>query len=90
MTKKADFYGVFCNGESEPRALFMVKGDAVTYDYVRFGDPQKEENIVDKTHEVVKVSLPSKSSYSSLPFQEGLAFNRVMRMRTSLFKGGVR
>ena len=68
------FFGVYLKGETEPRSLFMNKDNAILYDYVRFGDYGLAEIRV--------VDLPSRETYYSLPFMEGLAFIRVMKMRS--------
>ncbi len=72
--KTHQFFGVYLNGETEPRSLFIQKENAKLYNYVRFGDYGISE--------VRPTSLPPKETYTSLPFMEGLAFIRVMRMRS--------
>lgn len=76
--KTHPFFGVYLKGETEPRALFLNKDNATLYDYVRFGDYGLAE--------IRKVDLPSKTTYTSLPFMEGLAFIRVMKMRNDRYK----
>ena len=68
------FFGVYLRGETEPRALFLNNDNASLYNYVRFGDCGLAE--------IRNVGLPSKTTYTSLPFMEGLAFIRVMKTRS--------
>lgn len=75
--KKHKFFGVYLKGEDDPRALFVKKDNATLYDYVRFGDFGLAE--------VRVVDLPVSGTYTSLPFKEGLAFVRVMKMRSDRY-----
>lgn len=65
---------VICKNEKEPRAIFFIKSDADTYSHVRFGKEGKVEERDFKGYDV----------FNSLPYQEGIAFNKVMRIRQSL------
>ena len=78
--KKTTIAGVFVTGESEPRAIFNFREEADLYGYVRFGKDM---------YDVKVIKMKTKEIYSSLAFQEGSAFNQVMMLRKSLFKGGV-
>jgi len=83
--KKHEFHAVFMKGDVNPKALFIKEKDAVLYDYMRFGDPYEDEGF--SSHEVCAVMLVAKKAYNSLPFKEGLAFNKVMKTKNPMFRG---
>lgn len=71
---KITLHCVFCKNEKEPRAIFFIKTDAETYSYVRFSKDGKVEEREFKGYDV----------FNSLPYEEGIAFNKVMKIRQSL------
>ena len=72
--KKARFVAVFAPDDKEPSALFLLEGDAKSYQFIRFNDKGK----------VGEIDLPIKTGFDCLAFREGVAFNRIMRYRSSV------